>query len=133
MNKNYARQCSLTGEGMNSGWVFGDGELYIKHEKDVLYYLREHGGDYQLEGLGRPADDLLQAAFELDICYWTEWEDEDDCQYTPKDHEDVVARLVYDHGGDGVEWERWVDPKDGTAYEVPIEIVRDWDNMKPIK
>ena len=118
----YARHCSLTGLGMNSGWVFGDGELYIKHEKDVVSYLRKHGEDYQLEGLDRPADDLLQAAFELDICHWTEWEDED-----------VVSRLKFDNGGDGVEWERWVDPKDGTTYKVPISIYRDWDNMEQIK
>jgi hypothetical protein len=118
---------------MNSGWLFGDGELYIKHQKDVVSYLRKHGGDYELDGLDRPADDLLQAAFELDICHWTEWEDEDDYQYTTKDHEDVVARLKFDNGGDGVEWERWVDPKDGTTYKVPISIYRDWDNMEPIQ
>ena len=71
----YLRRCDITGEGMNSGWLFGDGELYIKHEQDVVDYLRKHGGDYELSALDRPADDLLQAAFELDICYWTEWED----------------------------------------------------------
>lgn len=71
----YLRRCDITGEGMNSGWLFGDGELYIKNEQDVVDHLRKHGGDYDLSALDRSADDLLQAAFELDICYWTEWED----------------------------------------------------------
>ena len=37
----YARQCSVTGEGMNAGWVFGDGVFYTKYEKDALAECRK--------------------------------------------------------------------------------------------
>lgn len=29
----YARECSITGEGMNQGWVGDDGCFYFKYEK----------------------------------------------------------------------------------------------------
>lgn len=37
----YARECSVTGEGMNAGWVFGDGVFYTKYEKDALAECRK--------------------------------------------------------------------------------------------
>ena len=32
----YARKCDVTGEGMNAGWVWGDGAFYTKYEEDTL-------------------------------------------------------------------------------------------------
>ena len=32
----FARQCSITGELMNEGWVWGDGVFYTKHLSDTL-------------------------------------------------------------------------------------------------
>lgn len=80
----YRRRCSVTGEGMNSGWLFEDDHDTVKYERDVVHILRENAGDYELD-TDRTDEDLLQAAFELDICYWTEWEDDiedDDECYT---------------------------------------------------
>ena len=34
----YARQCDVTGEGMNDGYVICDGAMYIKYSK----HLSEH-------------------------------------------------------------------------------------------
>ena len=65
----FARQCSVTGEGMNQGWVIEDGWVYAKYEKDALKLLIEMG--YK----------SIEDAYESDNCYWTEWEDEDDYQY----------------------------------------------------
>jgi hypothetical protein len=31
----YARKCSVTGEGMNEGWVGNDGEVYFKYGHDA--------------------------------------------------------------------------------------------------
>jgi hypothetical protein len=56
----YARKCSISGEGMNEGWLQGDGEQYFKYEKDVIAWLRE---------------------VEFDVLYWTVWEDESEHQY----------------------------------------------------
>ena len=106
----YARQCSVTGEGMNAGWVFGDGTFYAKYEKDALAECRKDreailhdinrvdatmiqdptmwdefatARDQALQN--REDDhDLMTIAFQTDYCYYTEWEDsdcEDDFQY----------------------------------------------------
>ena len=65
----FARQCSVTGEGMNQGWVIEDGWAYAKYEKDALKLLIDMG--YK----------SIEDAYQSDNCYWTEWEDEDDYQY----------------------------------------------------
>ena len=103
----YARQCSVTGEGMNNGWVFGDGVFYAKYEKDALAECRkdrdailhdikrvdatmiqepsqweEFDEAVQRALQGKDDDyDLMTIAFQTDYCYYTEWEDKDDYQY----------------------------------------------------
>jgi hypothetical protein len=67
--RKFARQCSITGEGMNEGWCFGDGQYYVKHENDALALALKYGYN------------SIDDAFEDDAVYWTEWEDEDDYQY----------------------------------------------------
>jgi hypothetical protein len=64
-----ARRCSVTGEVMNEGWVFGDGEEYAKYESGAITLAKEYGYE------------SLDDAFNGDVCYWTTWEDEDDYQY----------------------------------------------------
>jgi hypothetical protein len=71
----YARQCDITGEGMNEGWVVSGGFFYIKHESDAIAYCKEKWNQ------------TLQEAYEEseenggDGFYWTSWEDESDFQY----------------------------------------------------
>ena len=43
---------------------------------------------------------------------------------------EILQRLEWFEGGDGVEYEYWQDPKTSKIYWVPIEIVRDWDNIQ---
>lgn len=84
--KRYARQCSVTGEGMNDGYVFNDNE-YIKHKKDLIKLLRskdwtaedEEGNDIPLSLLDD--DGLLEWAYNDEIYYWTEWECPEDYEY----------------------------------------------------
>ena len=40
--------------------------------------------------------------------------------------------LVYYAEGDGLEYEIWIDVHTDTKYQVPIEIVRDFDNAEII-
>ena len=106
----YARQCDVTGEGMNSGWVFGDGAFYAKYEKDALAECRkdrdailhdikrvdatmiqdptmwDEFATARDQALQNKEDDhdLMIIAFQTDYCYYTEWKDsdcEDDFQY----------------------------------------------------
>lgn len=67
--KKFARQCTITGKGMNEGWVFGDGQDYAKHESGAIQLAKQYG--YA----------SLEDAYEDDGGYWTSWEDEDDFQY----------------------------------------------------
>jgi hypothetical protein len=68
MNK-IARQCSVTGEGMNEGWCFGDGQDYAKYESGAIQLAEDYGYE------------SLDEAYDDNAVYWTEWEDENDYQY----------------------------------------------------
>jgi len=70
-----ARQCDVTHEGMNEGWVVGDGEEYFKYEEDAIKWCKQNG--YK----------SLDKAYDDDAIYWTEWYDEncEDYQYIVKD------------------------------------------------
>jgi len=66
----YARRCDATGKGMNEGYSIQDGGMYIASEVDMLKHLEEH-----------TAYESLQAAFDDEYCYWTEWSDLDEDGY----------------------------------------------------
>jgi hypothetical protein len=75
MENYFARKCSATGEGMNEGYVFREGEEYFKEEKDLVDFLRgldEYNTDLSDEF-------LLKEAYDLEEYYYTEWEE--DFQY----------------------------------------------------
>lgn len=107
----YRRRCSVTGEGMNSGWLFGDGAFYIKYDRDVLAELRKDRAyilhdieDVKIDMVQDPErfaefeqardrallnkdtdEDLRTLAYQTDYGYYTEWDDEigpDDECYT---------------------------------------------------
>jgi len=83
----YARQCDITGEGMNEGYCIQDGLMYIKYVEDMIKHLREL--DVELS-LRTPLDEeLLNVYYDDDYYYWTEWECEDDLQY-----EEVNGKLI---------------------------------------
>jgi hypothetical protein len=82
----YARQCSITGEGMNEGYLFQDTE-YIKYEKDLLELIRskewtfesDRGSDVDVSDFND--DDLLEWAYNDEIYYWTQWDCIEDYEY----------------------------------------------------
>ena len=83
----YARQCDITGEGMNEGYCIQDGLMYIKYVEDMIKHLREL--DVELS-LRTPLDEeLLNVYYDDDYYYWTEWECEDDLQY-----EEINGKLI---------------------------------------
>tara|TARA_R110000744_G_scaffold203446_3_gene322321 strand:- start:33959 stop:34324 length:366 start_codon:yes stop_codon:yes gene_type:complete len=83
----YARQCCITGEGMNEGYCIGDGEMYVKHEHDFIKHIREveKEGNPEYDSLvakGSLTDDfLIQDYYQADYYYWTEWECDEDIQF----------------------------------------------------
>jgi hypothetical protein len=78
--KKFARQCSITGEGMNEGYVYYDGDMYFKYEKDFVMFLRYQ--NEHIEDIWNLSDEfILSESYELGEYYYTEWEDEDDYQY----------------------------------------------------
>tara|TARA_R100001015_G_C4634438_1_gene200947 strand:+ start:6648 stop:7112 length:465 start_codon:yes stop_codon:yes gene_type:complete len=92
-SKKYARKCALTGNGINSGYVVREGEMYIKDEENLIAFLRkvekENNQEYDKDiAEGRLTDEfLLQDYYHADYYYHTEWEDEDDYQYIEIDGE----------------------------------------------
>ena len=46
--------------------------------------------------------------------------------------DEIIARLEYFEETIAGEIETWVDPVTKTYYHVPIEIVRDFDNMEKL-
>jgi len=81
-NQKFARQCDITCEGMNTGFYVND-ELYIKNELDLIKWLRKQNF---ITAEGNPAnnfndEDLKEWAFNDEIYYFTEWNDEEDFQY----------------------------------------------------
>lgn len=65
----FARQCSLTGKGMNEGWCFGDGEAYARTAYGANKIAKQRGNKSILD------------AFNNDDGYWTEWEMPFDAQW----------------------------------------------------
>jgi hypothetical protein len=70
----WARKCDITGEGMNEGFCFGDGEVYIKNDDELA-----------LAEVKKMGYDSLNEAYEDEAYYFTTWEDESDYQYIVKD------------------------------------------------
>ena len=78
----YRRRCDVTGEGMNSGWLFEGDASTIKYKRDVIAVLRSPDyADFWSEAhtplSERTDEEVLDSAFEHDICYYTDWEEED--------------------------------------------------------
>ena len=94
----WARQCDITGEGMNEGYLFDD-NLYIANDKDLIDTLR--GRDYtaededgnQLYPSKMTDEELMEWAYNEEIYFWTEWDAGDagdgDIQY-----EEIDGKLV---------------------------------------
>ena len=82
--RKYAKQCSITGEGMNEGYVYYDGEMYFKYEKDFVLFLRYQNDIWDLSD-----EFILNESYDNGEYYYTEWEDEEDFEYC----EDLMGNL----------------------------------------
>ena len=88
-NERYARQCSITNEGMNEGWYDEDEGIYFKYKKDVVKYTKDLMLNiHQAEGdkvfdidRYKKDDDILDIAYNHFNTYWTSWECETELQY----------------------------------------------------
>jgi hypothetical protein len=85
----FARQCSITGEGMNEGYVYYDGEMYFKYQKDFVMFLKYQ--NEPIEDIWDLLDDfILNESYNNGEYYWTEWEDEDDYQYYEDENGNII-------------------------------------------
>lgn len=75
----FARRCDVTGEGMIEGFVIGDGEMYIKHESDLVAHLRTLEWEFS-DGRNskdiESDDELRELLYDVEYFYHTDWEDE---------------------------------------------------------
>ena len=81
----YARQCSVTGEGMNEGYIVGDCTT-VKYEKDLIALIRSWGD----KEFNTASDEyILAESYKLEEYFWTVWEDESEHQY-----EEINGKLI---------------------------------------
>ena len=88
-DERYARQCSITDEGMNQGWIDEDTGVYFKYKKDAVKYIRDLMlNTYESEGDSafdidkyKKDDDILDVGYKHFNTYWTSWECETELQY----------------------------------------------------
>jgi hypothetical protein len=71
----FARKCSATGKGMNKGHVFEFADLYFSNEEDVINHLRKDDPEATVE---LSDDFLLEEAYDMEDCYYTEWDELDE-------------------------------------------------------
>lgn len=94
-NERYARQCSITDEGMNEGWIDEDTGVYFKYKKDAVKYIKDLMlNTYESEGDSafdidkyKKDDDILDVGYKHFNTYWTSWECETELQYKLVDGE----------------------------------------------
>jgi hypothetical protein len=67
--RKFPRKCSATGEGMEEGYCFFDGEKYFKYAEDAYVFAIRQGYNN------------LDEAYNAGIYYWTDWQLEDDEPY----------------------------------------------------
>ena len=87
--KRYARQCSITEEGMNKGWINENTDAYFKHKSDVVKHIKDlmieetkqTGHQFFAGFLSFLADDILEIGYNHYGVYYTEWECTEDYQY----------------------------------------------------
>ena len=70
--------------------------------------------------------EILGGSFKLDTTYKAVVE------FIKKRSEAIINRLEFWDGGDGVDFEYWRDTKTEFVYQVPIEIVRDFNEIKKV-
>ena len=81
----YARKCSITGEGMNEGYIVGDCTT-VKYEKDLIALIRSWGD----KEFNDASDEyILAESYKLEEYFWTMWEDESEHQY-----EEINGKLI---------------------------------------
>jgi len=81
----YARQCSVTGEGMNEGYLVGDCTP-VKYEKDLIALIRSWNVDENNE---LSDEFILTESYNNEEYFWTVWEDESEHQY-----EEINGKLI---------------------------------------
>lgn len=89
--KKFARKCSVSGKGMNCGYIINDGDMYIKKRKDLIDHLRtldwEDADGNKSKNIKHDSD-LEEFFYAQEYYFYTEWEEcDDDCYYTESGEE----------------------------------------------
>jgi hypothetical protein len=85
----FASKCSVTGKGMNTGWVWKDGEAYYSKQEFLIEPIKKvlrESDEWNEKRIEQASEDeLVQWAYDNEICYYTEWEEVDEDGYYLED------------------------------------------------
>lgn len=148
----HRHKCDATGKGMSEGWYI-DGE-YFSTQESADKRAREHvdndGNNFKnFKELYEDSTDTESPDYNTDYCYWTTWHQDnfdleaegeaydDDGNYYrfingkwfESDNQTIAENLELWDTGDGVEYEIWRDSRTDIKYIIPIEIVRDFNDL----
>jgi hypothetical protein len=91
--KKFARKCSVSGKGMNKGYVINDGDMYIKERTDLINHFRTLEW-IDADGLNskdiRNESALEEFFYNQEYYYYTEWDVFDDDRYYTESGEEVT-------------------------------------------
>jgi hypothetical protein len=87
----FARICDATNNGMNEGYVFGDGEMYFSTAEHLLAHLRtiewvDCNG--KLSTNCTNGAELLDFFYNEEMYYYTQWEELDEDEWYESEHAD---------------------------------------------
>lgn len=145
----FARKCSITGEGIDEGWIDEDCLKYFKNQTDVCNYIKGllekdtalmFALNVNLETVTQ--DRLTEIGYWHLNIYWTTWEVDvvEEQAYTldGKLYNYVNGKWVEEFNindyelvsTDGVTTEVWEHNTTSQLVTIPIEIVRDFENIE---
>jgi hypothetical protein len=98
VDEKFARKCSITGKGINQGFVVGDGDMYFGEEADLLEHLKTLEWE-NLDGV-KSSDiaesELMDYFSNEEYFYWTEWEEIDEDDYYDADGNNYIDGEIQD-------------------------------------
>ena len=85
IKKRFARKSDVDGKGMNSGYIFNNGEYYCQTQEQAMIYIKKLGLNW--------VNEIKKFVTKNEWFFYTEWEDLDEEEYF--DEEGKTYRICF--------------------------------------